>query len=108
MGILSYPVLVVLFWYKDGLQEILHYFNAFNRYLLKLFSLQALVLTFFRPLKNEYRKNLVVFSILFGMCIKTFLIAASGFVIIFFLVLEVFLGILYVVLPFLPIVLLIK
>jgi len=108
MGILSYPVLVVLFWYKDGLIEILLYFSSFNKYLIKLFSLRALIQTFFSPLKNEYRKNLVLFSVLFGMFIKFFLIAASVSIIVLFLFIEIFLGLLYVLLPFLPILLFLK
>lgn len=108
MGILSYPFLVVLLWYKDGLFTSLSYIQAFNSYCLKLFSVRDLLFTFFRPLKNEYRKNLVVFSILFGMCVKTFLLVCSIGLLLCFFVIEIMLIAVYIAFPFLPVILFLK
>lgn len=104
MGILLYPIAVVLFWYKDGFVSLLLYFRSLNDYCIRLFSLPGLFVTFFRPLKNEYRKNLVIFSILFGMFVKTFLIVASLGVLAVLMALELVVVILYLIFPFLPIV----
>ncbi len=103
MGILLYPIAVVLFWYKDGAFALLLYFRSLNDYCIRLFSLPGLFVTFFRPLKNEYRKNLVVFSILFGMIVKTFLVIASLGVLAALFALEVLIFVSYILFPILPI-----
>ncbi|MGE5041952.1 MAG: hypothetical protein ACM3IJ_03535 [Candidatus Levyibacteriota bacterium] len=108
MGILSYPFLVVLLWYKDGLLTTLAYISAFNSYCLKLFSVRDLLFTFFRPLKNEYRKNLVVFSIIFGMCVKTFLLACVLGIMLCFFIVEIAIIAVYIAFPLLPIILFLK
>ena len=103
MGILLYPIAVVLFWYKDGVLALLAYFRSLNDYCIRLFSLPGLFVTFFRPLKNEYRKNLVLFSVFFGMIVKTFLIIASLGVLATLFALEIFAFILYILFPVLPV-----
>ncbi|MBP9716524.1 MAG: hypothetical protein KBD51_01130 [Candidatus Levybacteria bacterium] len=45
-----------------------------NHAVLQILSLPLMLRTFFKPLKNEYRKGLVVFSIGMGIFIKTTLI----------------------------------
>ncbi|MDP1690316.1 MAG: hypothetical protein Q8L52_03935, partial [bacterium] len=53
-----------------------------NHAVLQILSLPLMIRTFFKPLKNEYRKGLVAFSIGMGIFIKTILIAVD--LIIFF------------------------
>lgn len=102
MGILLYPIAVILFWYKDGLIAILYFFESLNDYVVRLFSLPGLFGTYFSPLKNEYRKNLILFSVLFGIVIKTFLIIASLSILAVLLLIECVLFVLYVAFPVLP------
>lgn len=108
MGILSYPFLVASFWYKEGLFTILAYFQSLDDYCIRLFSIHGLFVTFFKPLKNEYRKNLVLFSVLFGMVVKLFLIIASLIIFSIILSIEALIVIFYLAFPFLPFVLLLK
>jgi len=103
MGILLYPIAVALFWYKDGVLALLVYFRSLNDYCIRLFSLPGLFVTFFRPLKNEYRKNLVLFSVFFGMIVKTFLITASLGVLATLFALEILAFVLYILFPVLPV-----
>ncbi|MBP6913259.1 MAG: hypothetical protein KBC00_01465 [Candidatus Levybacteria bacterium] len=102
MGILSYPFLVVLFWYKEGLLRLLLYFRSFDDYCIRLFSLHGLFSSYFKPLKNEYRKNLVLFSVFFGMVVKTFLIIVSLSILFIVLLFEGLLIFIYVLFPVLP------
>jgi hypothetical protein len=99
MGILLYPFFVVLFWYKDGLISLLFFLKSLDDYLIRLFSLQGLFSTFFKPLKNEYRKNLVLFSVLFGIAVKLTLIVASLAIIGVFLLVELGIIVFYLVFP---------
>lgn len=108
MRILLYPVAVILFWYKDGVIAILSYFESLNDYVVRLFSLPGLFGTYFTPLKNEYRKNLVLFSVLFGVVIKTFLIIASLSILAVVFLLECILFVLYVSFPVLPFLILLR
>jgi len=103
MGILLYPIAVVLFWYKDGLVSLLLYFRSLNDYCIRLFSLPGLFVTFFKPMKNEYRKNLILFSVLFGISVKTILIIASLTILAVIMAFEFLVLILYVLFPILPI-----
>ena len=68
------PILFLKFWYFDALLRIAKYFLSVNHAVLQILSLPLMIRTFFRPLKNEYRKGLVAFSIGMGMFIKTILI----------------------------------
>ena len=108
MGILLYPFFVLLFWYGEGLKGILSYFASLDDYCIRLFSLNGLFHTFFKPLKNEYRKNLVLFSILFGIMIKSFLIVASLVMLSVVIIIELCLVVLYLSFPILPLLLFIK
>lgn len=71
---LSFPFDFLKFWYISAPKEILLYFISFNKAFLEMFSLPLLVKTFFQPIKNEYRKGLVAFSIGMGMFVKTWII----------------------------------
>src|SRR5438067_1736140 len=62
------------FWFVEAPKGMIDFFFSFNSALLKLFSLQILLRTFFKPWKNEYREGLVGFSIFMGMVIKGIII----------------------------------
>lgn len=98
---LYYPFYLVLFWYKDVLGGLFKFFIDINRYVASLLSLPLLIRTFFKPLKNEYRDGLVIFSIVFGIFIKTFLISASVLIVFLLMLVEFLVGVFLFVLPLL-------
>ncbi len=71
---LLFPVDFLKFWYITLPKEIILFFLSFNNAFLQLFSLSLLVRTFFKPVKNEYRKGLIAFSIGMGMVLKSWII----------------------------------
>lgn len=99
MVFLLYPLYLISFWYIDVTKVFVTFFISFNRYLASLLSLPLLIKTFFRPLKNEYREGLVLFSIVMGIIVKTFIIIASTLFISVVLITEVFVVLFILVLP---------
>lgn len=77
MPLLQYPLYLLKFWYVDATMYFLQIYRELLKYCLSLFSLPLLIHTFFKPVKNEYRKDLVLFSIFFGMGVKSVLISIS-------------------------------
>jgi hypothetical protein len=73
---------------------------------VSLLSLPLLVRTFFKPLKNEYRDGLVLFSVIFGMVIKSILISVSLGIVLIILCIECLVGILVASMPIILIVVL--
>jgi len=73
---------------------------------VSLLSLPLLVRTFFKPLKNEYRDGLVLFSVIFGMVIKSMLISVSSGIVLIILCIECLVGILVASIPIILIVVL--
>lgn len=108
IAFLAYPLYLLIFWYKDVTLGLLGFFAALNRYMATLLSLPNLFRTFFKPLKNEYRDGLVLFSRCFGMVIKTVLISVSLLILLLMLLIEVFIVLFIVLLPILLFVLLIS
>ena len=106
VAFLYYPLYLLLFWYKDVLGGLLNFFILFNRYTVSLLSLRLLVRTFFKPLKNEYRDGLVLFSVIFGMVIKSILISVSSGIVLIILCIECLVGILVASMPIILIVVL--
>lgn len=100
---LIYPFDLIIFWYHDVCLTSIDFFIRFNSYFLKVLSTPILIKTFFKPLKNEYRKGLVLFSIVFGIIVKTFLVSFSLSLIAFFIFIELFLVAFLFLLPFLSI-----
>jgi hypothetical protein len=86
-GYLLLPLVFAKFWFVEAPLGLLGYFASFNHAFLELFSLPLFLKTFFKPLKNEYREGLVVFSRVLGMVIKFVLIIID--VLIFILILAV-------------------
>lgn len=105
---LLYPLYLFIFWYKDVLVGLLNFYAAFNKYVAQLLSLPGLVGTFFKPLKNEYRQGLVVFSIVAGIFVKSVLISIDVLIITILLAVEVVSLITVALFPFLLIVLLVN
>jgi len=99
LAFVYYPFYLIVFWYKDVLGGLLDFFIDLNRYVASLLSLQLLIKTFFKPLKNEYRQGLVLFSIIFGMFIKSILISISLFLVFFLLLIEFLIGVFLLLLP---------
>ena len=72
-----------------------------NHAALQILSLSLLIRTFFKPLKNEYRKGLVGFSIIFGMVLKTLLIIVDLIFLGILLLVEVSILGIFILWPFL-------
>lgn len=86
---LSLPLLFLKFWYIDAPLRLVKYFFSVNHAVLQILSLPIMIRTFFKPLKNEYRKGLVVFSIGMGIFVKTILIFVDVVVFLFVIFLEI-------------------
>lgn len=98
---LSIPLLFLRFWFVDAPIRLFQYFLTVNHAVLQILSLPLLIRTFFKPLKNEYRKGLVAFSVVFGMILKSVLIFTDIFILGFILFIEIlFIG-LFILWPFL-------
>ncbi|MBI2621107.1 MAG: hypothetical protein HYW63_00480 [Candidatus Levybacteria bacterium] len=85
---LSIPTLFIKFWYIDSPLRLVKYFGSVNHAVLQILSLPLMVRTFFKPLKNEYRKGLVAFSIGMGIFIKSILILVDLIIFIFVIFVE--------------------
>ena len=97
---LKLPLVFLKFWFIEAPVAIIQYAESLNIAYLHLFSLPLLVRTFFKPLKNEYREGLVGFSIGMGIAVKTVLIVVDLLILLFLLIVELCVGILFVLLPF--------
>ena len=86
---LSLPVQFLRFWYIDAPLRIAKYFFSVNHAVLQILSLPLMIKTFFRPLKNEYREGLVVFSIGMGIFVKTILILVDLIIYLFVILAEI-------------------
>lgn len=69
----------------------------------RLFSLPIFLRTFFQPIKNEYRKGLVGFSIGMGIFIKSILIIFDLLILAALLIVETSIFLLIVFLPIIAI-----
>lgn len=99
IAFLYYPLYLIVFWYKDVLGGVFTFFVEFNRYVASLLSLPLLFKTYFKPLKNEYRQGLVLFSIVAGIVVKTPLILIGSTVILVLLAIEVIAEFVLLLLP---------
>ena len=95
MGLLLAPVFLVVFWYSDFLLSSIKNSYYLLIYIANLLSVPLLLRTFFKPLKNEYREGLVLFSVLMGIIIKSavLLVAAMLLLISFMILLGINIGI---------------
>lgn len=67
----------IKFWFIDAPIEMLAVFRSFNGYFIDLFAYKLSLMTFFKPLKNEYRAGLVGFSRTIGMLTKLSIITVD-------------------------------
>lgn len=98
------PIFLISFWFLELPRLLFLFFQSFNRSMMHLLSLSLFLRTFFQPLKNEYRPGLVLFSIVFGIAIKTGFIIFDLLLLTTLIVLEAILGISLILLPLLIIV----
>ena len=108
MPIYLYPLYFLYFWYFYIPKRLIHTFVDVILYFFQLLSVPLLIKTFFRPLKNEYRGDLVIFSIGMGIVVKTVLIPISLLLIAVVVMIEVFIFAVIMLTPLLPIYFLIR
>ncbi len=100
---LSIPQLFIKFWYFETPIRLFKLFVDINHSVLQILSLPLIIRTFFKPLKNEYRKGLVAFSIGMGIVVKTALIFVDLVILGFIVFLEILVFMLFVWWPFIAI-----
>jgi hypothetical protein len=98
---LSIPVLFLRFWFLEAPFRLIKYFLSLNHAILQILSVPILLRTFFKPLKNEYRKGLVLFSLVFGIIVKSSLLFIDLIVFGFIILLEVVFLAAFILWPFL-------
>lgn len=94
------PIAFVKFWFIEAPLSLIHYFGSLNKAFLQFFSLPLFIKTFFKPLKNEYRKGLVGFSIAMGVFVKSVLILIDLVLFALLLVCEAAFLLYFLALPF--------
>jgi len=94
------PLLFAKFWFFDAPSGLGSYFFSFNKAFLELFSLGLLLRTFFKPWKNEYRKNFIAVALGIGIVVKSSVIFADLVILAFLLACELACIVALVVLPF--------
>lgn len=101
MILLAYPYYLLRFWYVEAFWGALTFCVSLNIYIAHLLSLPLFIRTFFKPLKNEYRKGLVRFSLGMGIFVKAVLIFTDLLILLVFLAIELVFLMLFVAFPFL-------
>ncbi len=101
MGLVLYPYFLIVFWYKDFLFGTIKSSYATWIYVANLLSAPLLIKTFFRPLKNEYREGLVLFSVIMGIIIKSLLFVPITGILLIALILLAAIDLVVLILPFL-------
>lgn len=79
--------------------SLISYFHRINKAFFRYFSVNLLLRTFFQPIKNEYRKGLIGFSIMMGIIVKSGVIIASFILFIPILILEALVLVGFLVFP---------
>lgn len=97
---LSLPLVLLRFWFIESPKNIALYYGSVNEAFFQLFSLPLLLKTYFKPWKNEYRKNLIFVALLIGIFIKSFVIFADLIIFIGLLSVEIVSIIAFMVWPF--------
>lgn len=100
---LRLPGLFLHFWYLEAPKNLFYYFWSLNNATLHILSIPLFFRTFFKPLKNEYRGDLVAFSIAMGIGIKIPLILAGLFFMTTLFLFEILFYLLFLSLPILPV-----
>jgi hypothetical protein len=97
---LLFPVDFLKFWFLTAPKEIILFSLSLNSAFLQMFSLPLMLRTFFKPIKNEYRKGLVAFSIGMGMVVKSWIILVDLIFLLFLLSVELLILSIFLVWPF--------
>lgn len=97
------PLALVKFWFFEAPIEIFQFFGSINKAFFQLFALPLFIKTFFKPLKNEYRKGLVGFSRAMGIVIKSVFIVVDLIIFIPLLCIEVVVLVSFIAFPLLTI-----
>ena len=100
------PFYFLEFWFLKAPLGLLRYFLQVNEAYFEIFSVFLLLKTFFRPLKNEYRKGLVGFSIGMGIAVKSAIILFALVLFLPILIIETLLLLGFLIFPFVTIYLL--
>lgn len=98
--ILSLPLIFLRFWFLEVPIALISFFGSLNNAISQLLSIKEFLYTFFNPVKNEYRKGLVLFSIVMGMIIKSILLVFDATVLITLLIAETAVVLSFILLPF--------
>jgi len=85
------PFYFLSFWFGEAPIGIVRTFFKINKAFFRFFSVSLLLRTFFQPIKSEYRKGLIGFSIGMGIVIKTIVVLISFILFIPILLLEIIL-----------------
>lgn len=85
------PFYFLSFWFGEAPVAIIRSFVEINKAFFQFFSVSLLLRTFFKPIKSEYRKGLIGFSIGMGIAVKTIVILTSFILFIPILLLELLL-----------------
>ncbi len=101
------PFYFLAFWFGEAPIRLLKYFHEVNKAFFQFFSVSLLLRTFFQPIKNEYRKGLVGFSIGMGIVVKSAVILTSLILFVPIFLLEAALIIGFIVFPIFTVALLI-
>lgn len=94
------PFIFLQFWFLEAPLSLIRFFNSVNKSLANLLSLSDFIKTFFKPVKNEYRKGLILFSTIMGIVIKSFFIVIDIVILLFVLCIEAIVLISFILLPF--------
>jgi hypothetical protein len=100
---LRLPGMFFHFWYVEAPRELFSYLLSLNNAVAHMLSIPLFLRTFFKPLKNEYRGDLVGFSIGMGMAVKSVLLVAGLFLFTVFLLFEVAFYLFFLALPLLTV-----
>ncbi len=100
------PLAFLRFWFFEAPAEIYGYFASLNHAFFQTFALTLFIKTFFKPLKNEYRKGLVGFSRAMGIFVKSLFIVADLIILIPMLLIELIVLIGFIALPLMTILIL--
>jgi hypothetical protein len=100
---LALPALFFKFWYLEAPRSLFFYLLSMDNAFLHMLSLPLFVRTFFKPLKNEYRGDLVGFSIAMGMVVKSLLLVVGLGLFVIMLFVQTIFYLLFLALPLLPV-----
>lgn len=106
-ALLNFPFSFFNFWFAQAPYGLVLFFLSFNNAVVNMLSIPTMFKTFFKPLKNEYRKGLVGFSIGMGIVVKSVLIMFSLFLLGLIMLIEFFILVVFISLPVLILALLV-